>query len=253
MANNFSRFDQGIQIANGFASDPVTGLLGEIYYNTAKNLCRICTQVSPSLVWEDMLVANGTTAGSLLTYQTAYGTYAENLGVIVSGYSIGGIPDAGNNVYSAADVYISGSNKTAGTGNGGDLVLSGGSSSGGSPGNVLIEGNNVSLSATGLQVPTMSLEPLAYTASAAFTIPNTNSYVQLTSSTIVTSGTPAIANGLFNGMLMVLENVGGNNITLVNGGTLSLPLAANYTIAPAGTITLIWNGTLWRTIASSSN
>lgn len=431
MANNFSRFDNGIQIGNGFASDPPTGLVGEIYYNTVKGLTRICTQSTPTVVWEDQITANGTTSGSLLTWQPSFQTYAENLGVIVSGYMVGGIPDSGNNINPAANIYISGSNKTAGTGNGGNLYLQGGSSSGGVQGNVILIGTAIQfqngsqgtsgsywvstdvngsgswqtppaaganrtlsnllnptainqnlLSATGntyqvgnisnawtnvvsntfsvsdganyyvnlglngstpsgtnttanlsfpennrpagiwtssnasgsssLLIETgnassgnsgglaftigtasatrgqisfkdgtegtagwiwsstdtigsghwtqdphviMYYKPLSFTANASFTIPSTNSYVQLTSSTIVTSnGTTAISNGSFAGQVMTIENFsGGNNITIVNGANTSLPGAANYTLQPNGTMQLIWNGTLWRTIAASSN
>lgn len=138
--NNFTRFDQGIQIYPGFASDPGQGELGEMYFNTTKNVVRTCVQVTPSLEWEDSSIANGTVNGSMLAYDLSLQTWQENIGLVLSGYNLQGNPDSSNNASPAANTTYAGTNKTAGTGNGGNAQVVGGSSFGGLQGNVVLDG-----------------------------------------------------------------------------------------------------------------
>lgn len=166
MANNFTRFDQGIQLANGFATDPVTGQLGESYYNTTKNVARMCVKLSP-LTWEDMNIRNGTVQGSMLAFDTTTSKFLENLGLVLSGYTMGGQPDTVNNGSKAANATFYGANKTAGTGDGGDAILAGGSSAGGNVGRAVLNGDSVLIGANHASDPTVQAAGEFYYNSAS--------------------------------------------------------------------------------------
>src|SRR5271166_2166220 len=152
--NNFTRFDQGIQIYPGFASDPVQGELGEMYFNTTKSVVRTCTEVTPSLVWEDSSVVNGTINGSMLSYNLAQQYWQENIGLVLSAYTLQGNPDSVNNASPGANSTYAGTNKTAGTGNGGDSILLGGSSFGGVQGRAVLDGRTIYIDAPAASDPT---------------------------------------------------------------------------------------------------
>lgn len=68
--------------------------------------------------------------------------FTENLGLLLDGYEIRGFDDNVNDSAKAANVILGASNKTAGTGDGGDLVLRGGNSTGGTKGKVRFGGNS---------------------------------------------------------------------------------------------------------------
>lgn len=77
MSISFRAFDTGLRIAPGLASDPVTGKLGEIYWNTTKNNLRICINESP-VTWYDLFIQPGTVQDASLVWDSANFTWEEN-------------------------------------------------------------------------------------------------------------------------------------------------------------------------------
>ena len=78
--NNFKRFDNGIQIRPGYASDPVDGKKGEIYYNTATNRLKYCVNDSP-VTWTEFGPAAGTVDTSTLRWDNTAQSWVENTNI----------------------------------------------------------------------------------------------------------------------------------------------------------------------------
>lgn len=81
-----------------------------------------------------------------------------------------------------------------------------------------------------------------------------NSYKRISSASDVSS----LLNSTFSstvpvGTILTLENSGSFNITLLQDTTNRLPLATDFVITPNSTICLIYNGTRWVTLFTSSN
>jgi hypothetical protein len=83
--------------------------------------------------------------------------FTENLGMLLDGYEIRGFDDTAADAVKAVDVRIGGANKTAGTGDGGDLLLEGGTSAGGEPGKVRLGGFGVVVDAVAASDPILPL------------------------------------------------------------------------------------------------
>lgn len=86
-ANNFKRFDLGIQIAPGLPTDPLTGRKGEIYYNTTRDVLRFCHSESP-LSWQDLFIDGGTVNSSTLRWDTAADAWLENIDLLINSSTI---------------------------------------------------------------------------------------------------------------------------------------------------------------------
>lgn len=83
MSINFRAFDTGLRIAPGLASDPITGKLGEIYWNTTKNNLRICVDVAP--IWYDLFIQPGTVQDATLQWDTVTYSWKENPVFLITG------------------------------------------------------------------------------------------------------------------------------------------------------------------------
>lgn len=90
---------------------------------------------------------------------TLYGigaNFVENTTVLEDSYKLYGAPDNASDSFQAAQFTINASDKTAGTGNGGDLLLRSGTSFGGIDGNLLLQGNNIFVTANSISMGTFS-------------------------------------------------------------------------------------------------
>jgi len=87
MSINFRAFDTGLRIAPGLSSDPITGKLGEIYYNTIKNNLRICIDESP-VTWYDLFIQPGTVQDASLAWDQVSYSWKENVLLLLSGSTV---------------------------------------------------------------------------------------------------------------------------------------------------------------------
>ena len=83
----FRTFDDGIRIARGFAADPATGKVGELYWNTARLLIRQCVNATGP-VWEDVTVKPGTTGFGTLYWDAVQGRWRENVLLLIDGRKV---------------------------------------------------------------------------------------------------------------------------------------------------------------------
>lgn len=132
----FRTFENGIRIAKGFASDPVTGKIGEIYWNTTRNVLRQCVNdITP--VWEDVTVKPGTTQYSVLVWDIVADRWVENTLLLINGKTVYSATSA-----TPEDLTIQ-SGDTTGPGEfGSDLVLKVGTGLAGD-GNISVDAENV--------------------------------------------------------------------------------------------------------------
>lgn len=131
--NNFKRIRNGLQFNPTDA--PLTGKVGETYYNKATNKLMICVQETPTVKWELLNLGAGTTDSSPLTWNDSTKLWSENSNIIISQTTIRSTGQATKDVFiEAADASVvdtDGGNIaiTAGAGNGtgkkGKLSLSG--------------------------------------------------------------------------------------------------------------------------------
>jgi hypothetical protein len=134
--NNFKRFGKGIQIEPGFATDPLSGRKGEIFWQTTLDTLRV--NITPTY-WRNLLLKAGTSNESSLTWDSTLGDWKENDTVKNGTYSLYGKADIAVDGIKAADLAIQASNKLFGTGDGGNLLLKAGSSLGGAVGQVVFQ------------------------------------------------------------------------------------------------------------------
>jgi hypothetical protein len=87
MSINFRAFDTGLRIAPGLSSDPITGKLGEIYWNTTKNNLRICVDESP-VTWYDLFIQPGTAQDASLAWDAVSYSWKENVLLLLNGSTI---------------------------------------------------------------------------------------------------------------------------------------------------------------------
>lgn len=168
------------------------------------------------------------------------------------------IANGGTGQTSAANAFNALSPMTTG----GDIIYGGASGVGtrlanGASGTVLTSAGGTSAPAwSSIMSPTtLNLVPASSaTLAATFTITPTNVYVPVTSTAARTSSaTTVITAGTTTGQLVIIDNRGTFDLTLKAGGNCDLPQNLDYTLSAKGTITLIWNGTTWRTVANSAN
>jgi hypothetical protein len=93
-----------------------------------------------------------------------------------------------------------------------------------------------------------------------FSLTNGNSAVKLSSvAPVVSNALAAIASSPGGGAGSIINilndnTIGsGNNITFLIGANVILPGNVNLVLTPQSSLTVIWNGTMWVTIASSIN
>lgn len=113
-----------------------------------------------------------------------------------------------------------------------------------------------------LNVPTLKSDIIVHQPSsiqdlaAAFIISPSKTYVKVTASggSVTSDLTTAISNGTDEGQLIIIDNRdASNSITLKNNSNTELPNSVDYTLNPKGVIQLIWTGSKWRCIGSSTN
>lgn len=145
MANNFKRFQDGVQISGGFATDPTSGRVGEIYWNTTLKMFRMCVDVTPT--WRNVSLSDGTITGSMIRWNDATKMWEENVSLLTGSYILVGAPDLVDDANPASDLTITAPNKTLGTGDGGNLLLGAGLSAGGNKGDVKLDAYRVNIGA----------------------------------------------------------------------------------------------------------
>lgn len=121
----FRTFENGIRIAKGFASDPVTGKLGELYWNTVKNVLRQCVEPTTP-IWEDVTVKAGSTQYATLYWDAVNERWTENILLLINGKII----YAANSV-TKEDLTIQAGNSTGPGEFGGDVSIQPGVGPGG--------------------------------------------------------------------------------------------------------------------------
>jgi len=85
---------------------------------------------------------------------------------------------------------------------------------------------------------------------ANMTLSPTNSYVQLNPAASVTlNTTTAISSGTTAGNVLVLENISTSFTVTINNGANTKLGASPRSLGPAGTLTLIWDGTAWNELS----
>ncbi len=118
----FRTFENGIRIAKGFASDPADGKVGDLYWNTSKNLLRQCVVSTPTAVWEDVSIKPGTAPYSTLYWDNTTGQWTENVLLLTNGRNL----YAASSATSLSLTISAGDTTDPGT-FGSDLVLEAGS------------------------------------------------------------------------------------------------------------------------------
>jgi hypothetical protein len=151
---NPSKTFELIRLYPKLTSDPITGKIGEIYYNSVDETLRICINDSP-LTWANVVVSfaglgNGSSDFSTLRWDSVTLKWVENDQIYLENNSIHGKNNSDNDGLAAQNLTINAANKTAGTGDGGNLILNAGSSIGGAKGDLEINSSSVILSGTAL-------------------------------------------------------------------------------------------------------
>jgi hypothetical protein len=160
--------------------------------------------------WALQGVSSGTTTNSTLRWGGT--AWVENTQVQTSANTIFGKADVVADAAQANLLSITGSEKAAGTGDGGNLVLAGGSSLGGNQGDVILQGYKINLGAQNASDPaTGSASDIYYN-----TVSNSFKYYNGTSWNALGSG----GNGIY-------------NVNYVDGSSLVLPTGVAST--PDGT------------------
>jgi hypothetical protein len=132
---NFKTFEGGIRISPeaSLSADPVTGKVGQIYWNTTRLVLRICVNSSP--VWQDLFINRGLTDNSTLRWDAAADAWIENDSLLSLGSSLFS-PD-GN---TGSDIEIKSGTSTLANNSGGNLLLTAGLGAGsGLQGKVLVD------------------------------------------------------------------------------------------------------------------
>lgn len=117
----FKSFDGGIRIAPNLllSSDPLTGKVGEIYWNTTLGTLRIC--VDPAPVWQDLYIGSGSTENATLRWDSTANSWVENTELLIDGslvYSAGGTTGSPLSLRAgtSTDLGVDGANLTLGAG-----------------------------------------------------------------------------------------------------------------------------------------
>lgn len=162
MALTYKAFQEGIRIApNNRTTDPLSGKVGEIYWNSTDSVLRIC--IDPAPIWTDafvlpsgQLVPSLSVSGSTIRWdETGTPRWAENNQFL----TLANRAYAPDDTTQGTDLELQAGNTTGGTNDGANLVLIGGSSLGGSQGRVLIDSDYIkSVIATGLAGRDLNVE-----------------------------------------------------------------------------------------------
>lgn len=135
MTINFRTFDTGVRISPGLNSDPLSGKIGDIYWNIPNNNLRICLSVSP-LIWYDLFIKPGTTDNSTIYWNSSSNSWKENVNLLIENSKIYS-PDS---LTTSTDLTLQAGNTAGMNENGGILYLKGGESVNGEPGAILVDG-----------------------------------------------------------------------------------------------------------------
>lgn len=82
---DFKAFEAGIRIAPSTllgASDPLTGKVGEIYWNTTRSVLRICVSASP--VWQDLFIHRDLINDATLRWDIANDRWTQNDDLLIN-------------------------------------------------------------------------------------------------------------------------------------------------------------------------
>lgn len=115
---NFKTFEGGLRISPeaSLTSDPITGKVGQIYWNTTRSVLRICVSSTP--VWQDLYIKRSLINDATLRWDTASDAWIENDQIRTNGSGIYS-PD-GN---SGADIELKSGTSTLANNPGGNLLL----------------------------------------------------------------------------------------------------------------------------------
>ena len=137
MTINFRTFDTGIRISPGLSSDPITGKIGQIYWNTANSVFRVCISEFP-VVWNDLFLQPGTVSNSSIYWNSGINKWSENVNLRFNNSTIY-TPD--NNT--PIDLILEAGDSTDLNQKGGSIFLRAGNGLAGS-GQIFIESNLIS-------------------------------------------------------------------------------------------------------------
>lgn len=132
----FRTFENGIRVAKGFASDPGTGKIGELYWNTTRNVLRQCVE-DTTPIWEDVTVKPGTTQYSVLVWDIVADRWVENTLLLVNGKTVYSATSA-----TPEDLTIQSGDTTDPGELGSDIVLKVGTGDAGD-GNISVDAENI--------------------------------------------------------------------------------------------------------------
>lgn len=83
--NPFKGFANGINIAPSYATDPVSGAIGDIYNNSLTGKLRYCLAIFPSVVWTDLLLPIGALNGSMPLWNYSLSTWESSTNMVIIG------------------------------------------------------------------------------------------------------------------------------------------------------------------------
>lgn len=131
---NFKTFEGGLRISPeaSLTVDPVTGKVGQIYWNTTRSVLRICVNSLP--IWQDLYIKRSLVDNATLRWDVTADAWVENDSLLSSG-SLLFSPD-GN---SGSDIEIKSGTSTLANNPGGNLLLTTGLGAGsGLQGKILV-------------------------------------------------------------------------------------------------------------------
>lgn len=141
---DFKAFEAGIRIAPSTsigASDPITGKVGEIYWNTTKGMLRICISSAP--VWQDLFIQRGVINDSTLRWDTTNDRWTQNDSLRINQNLI----YTANSATPLALELTAGDNSTALATGAGILINAGAGGAGGVSGSVSLSGDRIRINA----------------------------------------------------------------------------------------------------------
>jgi hypothetical protein len=132
---NFKTFEGGLRISPeaSLSADPITGKVGQIYWNTTRSVLRICVSSLP--VWQDLFIKRSLTNDSTLRWDTALDAWVENNSLLIAGSTV--YSPSGN---TGTSVELKSGTSTLANNNGANLLLTTGLGAGtGLQGKVILD------------------------------------------------------------------------------------------------------------------
>ena len=155
---NFKTFEAGIRIApnSSFAADPVAGKVGQIYWNTTRQVLRICINDAPT-TWQDLFINPSPTNDATLRWDTANDRWDYNPDLLISSTTIYAADNSDADAVDANDLTLTAASKTAGTALGGDVIIQPGTGTSGD-GKTILNGDRIFIGAQSATNPSTSVE-----------------------------------------------------------------------------------------------